>query len=62
MNLEILDRRRNQLYADISSTDRSRGSIENLKRSQKQYFWDFEGEFWLDELGDYVFSLKSECY
>lgn len=62
VNLEILDRRRNQLYADITGTDRSRGSIENLKRSQKQYFWNFEGEFWLDELGDYVFSLKPECY
>ena len=25
------------------------------------YLWTFNGEFWADELGDYVFSLKSEC-
>lgn len=62
VNLEILDRRKSILINDITSTNRSRGSINNLVRSEKQYFWNFEGEFWLDELGDYVFSLKPECY
>ena len=32
-----------------------------VERNEKQYFWDFNGEFWADELGDYVFALKSEC-
>ncbi len=26
-----------------------------------QYFFTFNGEFWADELGDYVFALDSEC-
>ena len=37
------------------------GDIKNLKRDSGQYLWNFNGEFWADELGDYVFSLKSSC-
>ncbi len=33
----------------------------DINRKDYQYFWSFNGEFWLDELGDYVFSLESEC-
>jgi hypothetical protein len=40
---------------------RARGDVAYLRRTDKQYFWTFNGEFWADELGDYVFSLKSEC-
>lgn len=43
-----------------SSGDRSRGSIDP-KRRDDQYSWSFNGEFWNDELGDYVFGLQSEC-
>lgn len=62
VNLEILDRKKSILINEYTGGERTRGSIANLVRSQKQYFWNFEGEFWLDELGDYVFSLKPECY
>jgi hypothetical protein len=63
IKLEILSRRKSELYDDISADglNRKRGDIVNLKRTDKQYFWNFNGEFWADELGDYVFSLKSEC-
>lgn len=61
INLEVLSRRKVKLVGPGSYDFRSRGDVRNLKRTQKQYFWSFEGEFWLDELGDYVFSLKSEC-
>lgn len=62
VNLEILDRKKSFLINEPVVADRTRGNIVNLERNQKQYFWDFNGEFWLDELGDYVFSLKPECY
>jgi tetratricopeptide (TPR) repeat protein len=61
IKLEILARRKNELYDFGGTSNRSRGDIMNLQRTDKQYFWTFNGEFWADELGDYVFSLKSEC-
>lgn len=65
IKLEVLSNRKNQILGydndPIEALDRSRGDIVNLKRNDKQYFWNFNGEFWADELGDYVFSLKSEC-
>jgi len=61
IKLEILAMRKNEIYEFDSNISRSRGDIANLQRTDKQYFWTFNGEFWADELGDYVFSLKSEC-
>lgn len=61
IKLEVLGRRKEQLYFATNDVSRSRGDIRYLKRNDKQYFWTFNGEFWADELGDYVFSLKSEC-
>lgn len=60
IKLEVLRYKKRQLY-QLASNTRNRGDIRNLQRTDKQYFWDFNGEFWADELGDYVFSLKSEC-
>jgi len=62
IKLEILARKKDRIYNSTRSYGfRSRGDIQNLKRNDKQYFWNFNGEFWADELGDYVFSLKTEC-
>jgi hypothetical protein len=61
IKLEVLSKRKTELYGDVTPMDRKRGDIAHLKRTDKQYFWTFNGEFWADELGDYVFSLKSEC-
>lgn len=61
IKLEVLSRRRTELYNLEPVQERTRGDIANVKRSDKQYFWTFNGEFWADELGDYVFSLQSEC-
>ncbi|MDB9786614.1 hypothetical protein OAB57_00790 [Bacteriovoracaceae bacterium] len=40
---------------------KKRGNKNNINRSQRQYFWIFNGEYWPDEMGDKVFALKSEC-
>ncbi len=61
IKLEVLSRKKKKLYNLPAQTDRLRGDIRNLIITDKQYFWDFNGEFWADELGDYVFSLESKC-
>lgn len=61
LKLEVLSRKKSRLYSKAESSGRSRGDIQYLQRNDKQYFWTFNGEFWADELGDYVFALKSEC-
>jgi hypothetical protein len=60
IKLEILGKRKQYVYKGVDFTGK-RGDIKYLKRNAKQYFWDFNGEFWADELGDYVFALPSEC-
>lgn len=61
IKLEVLTKRKTDLYYKNYEVNRERGDIVYLKRSPKQYFWTFNGEFWADELGDYVFALQSEC-
>ena len=61
IKLEVLARNKSELYYRETDVERERGDIRYLKRNEKQYFWTFNGEFWADELGDYVFALPSEC-
>lgn len=64
IKLEVLSRQKASLYeADLEGggDGRGRGRLKYLERNDKQYFWTFNGEFWADELGDYVFALGSEC-
>ena len=60
IKLEVLAQRKARLY-NFDDKKRSRGDVKYIERNEKQYFWDFNGEFWADELGDYVFALGSEC-
>lgn len=62
IKLEVLNYKKTALYTyNTNKIDRVRGDIKYLQRNNKQYFWTFNGEFWADELGDYVFALKSVC-
>jgi len=61
IKLEILAQRKEKLYRDAPPQDSKRGDVKYIERNNKQYFWTFNGEFWADELGDYVFALRSEC-
>ncbi|MCO4753566.1 MAG: hypothetical protein KC478_03745 [Bacteriovoracaceae bacterium] len=60
IKLEVLEQRKARLYR-FDSEKGKRGDIKYIERNEKQYFWNFNGEFWADELGDYVFALGSEC-
>jgi tetratricopeptide (TPR) repeat protein len=61
IKLEVLSRKRSELLSPPKVTERGRGDERYIQRNDKQYFWTFNGEFWADELGDYVFALSSEC-
>ena len=63
IKLEVLSRLRSEILGDNDEPilERKRGDVKYLKRNDKQYFWSFNREFWADELGAYVFALRSEC-
>lgn len=61
IKLEVLSRTKGALYRPGPEEGILRGDVRYLKRNEKQYFWSFNGEFWADELGDYVFALSSQC-
>lgn len=61
IKLEVLAQRKEQLYQSDVEQGKKRGDVKYIERNDKQYFWTFNGEFWADELGDYVFALRSEC-
>lgn len=60
IKLEMLKRAKEKLVSTKPSTGRERG-VKEPSRRDDQYKWSFNGEFWNDELGDYVFALESEC-
>jgi hypothetical protein len=68
IKLEMLKRAKEQLIniTPIASIDkkkkkyRDRGNVIPVRRDDQMY-WSFNGEFWNDELGDYVFGLESAC-
>lgn len=61
IKLEVLAQRKERLYQSDAVPGQKRGDVKYIERNDKQYFWTFNGEFWADELGDYVFALRSEC-
>jgi tetratricopeptide (TPR) repeat protein len=67
IKLEMLKQAKDQLIYKNSKNatpnagaERGRGNVVPSRRDY-QYRWTFNGEFWNDELGDYVFGLESEC-
>lgn len=64
LKLELLSKKRDDIYNPDkkSSVDaRARGDSNNVNQKNDQYFFDFNGSFWADELGDYSFGLSSQC-
>lgn len=61
IKLEILGRMKERLLTKKApAAERLRGNLEPLRRDD-QFYWRFNGEFWNDELGDYIFGLESQC-
>ncbi|OFZ17319.1 MAG: hypothetical protein A2X86_02375 [Bdellovibrionales bacterium GWA2_49_15] len=62
IKLDILSKKRNLIYkGEKLVADRARGELKNVKRRADQHYYEFIGEFWADELGEYSFGLKSNC-
>ena len=63
LKLELLSKKRDEIYnaKALEEATRDRGSDSNVNRKSNQYFFDFNGSFWADELGDYSFGLQSAC-
>ena len=64
LKLELLSKKRDDLYSTTKNNEaenRERGNSTNVNRKDDQYFFDFNGSFWADELGDYSFGLSSQC-
>jgi hypothetical protein len=62
LKLELLSKKRDDLYNIGKKLEiRERGNQSNVNQNSSQYFFDFNGSFWADELGDYSFGLSSQC-
>ncbi len=62
MKIDILAHQKQKLMEPeaANASERTRGNRIPVRRND-QYLWTFNGEFWNDEIGDYVFALTSEC-
>lgn len=67
INIEMLSGRTDQLRANLTQDSTKVDGIQwgegmrplNLK--QELEYWPFEGEYWEDELGGYVYNIDSKC-
>ena len=62
MKIDMLAHQKQRLMEPdaANASERSRGNRIPVRRDD-QLLWIFNGEFWNDEIGDYVFALQSEC-
>lgn len=57
-----VDNLRKKLKVESSKKkDRFIGGLQPLDINQKLEYWPFEGEYWEDELGGYVYNIESKC-
>jgi hypothetical protein len=67
IRLDLLGRTKARIQKQIGQVPLLADELGRVRGDQKprrrdnQYYWSFNGEFWNDELGDYVFGLESEC-
>ncbi|RVU44783.1 hypothetical protein EA187_09590 [Lujinxingia sediminis] len=50
-----------ELRAGMQLDDRGPGDGPSLDITDEHLYWEFDGEYWKDELGFYFFNVKSEC-
>ncbi|MGM0556871.1 MAG: tetratricopeptide repeat protein [Myxococcota bacterium] len=64
IKFEVTRARRGQVQADIrAGMDVAANTTqeERIEVSDEQMYWTFDGEYWKDELGHYVFAINSQC-
>lgn len=60
IKLEMLKQAKQRLVNKRPQSSEKEKTYYSTRR-ENQLYWDFNGEFWLDEIGDYVFGLESSC-
>lgn len=59
---ETLKAQRNALGADIKREQAAAAAKKNVVIVDKEHMeWPFSGEYWKDELGSYLYDVKSKC-
>ena len=64
MNLGKLDKLKERLdYHGSQDSEKYNliGGMKELEVGQELEYWPFQGEYWEDELGGYVFNIDSKC-
>ena len=64
VNYEILEAKKSQLKLKIANNDKS-GAAEDQNRNfyiKNGYrYWPFQGEYWIDEIGNYQYLGANHC-
>ena len=61
IKLDVFTHKKELLMAKKELEVGKGGDLRSVRLTDKQQFWDFRGEFWPDELGNYSLGLKSNC-
>lgn len=64
IKFEVANAEQGQIQADIRAGMEVSGNVteaRNVQVSDEELYWTFDGEYWRDELGFYVFNMNSEC-
>lgn len=64
ITFEVARAEQGQIQADIRagmSVGQNITKAPEIKVSDQELYWTFDGEYWRDELGAYVFNMNSEC-
>jgi tetratricopeptide (TPR) repeat protein len=61
---EVARAQKQNIEADIRAEMNVSGNkteAEKIEVSGEEMYWEFEGEYWRDEIGKYVFNINSQC-
>jgi hypothetical protein len=60
LKFETIRRLRKRIGASGSEVD-SPGTVEEIEVDDEHVSYHFDGEYWLDELGDYLYEVRKRC-
>jgi hypothetical protein len=61
---EISRAEKGEIDADMKAgmvVERNEQDVTKIEVTDEQLYWTFDGEYWRDELGFYLFDVKTEC-
>jgi tetratricopeptide (TPR) repeat protein len=61
---EVARAEKGQLEGDIRAgmeVEEQDGDKERFEVGDEKMYWEFDGEYWRDEIGQYVFNIQSQC-